>query len=142
MKGIILAGGKGTRLSPATLTTSKQLLPVWDKPMFYYPLATLISAGISEVLFITNPGDTENFSGHFGDGSRLGMDIKYETQAKPRGIAEAFLIGEKFLVGEGACLILGDNFVHGGGISQMLEESNKKSEGATIFAYQVRDPER
>lgn len=139
MKGIILAGGSGTRLNPLTTVTSKQLLPVYDKPMIYYPLTTLILAGIEEVLVITRLEDQESFKGLLGDGSKFDIHIQYAVQDRPAGLAEAPLIAEEFLQGEGFCLILGDNFLYGPGLGRNLRNLNK-SEGATIFAYSVPNP--
>jgi len=139
MKGVILAGGSGTRLHPLTKVTSKQLLPVYDKPMIYYPLTTLILAGVSEVLVITRPEDAPSFKALLGDGSELGISISYAQQEKPAGLAQAPLIAEKFLDGEGLCLILGDNFLYGSGLGRKLQNLNA-AEGATVFAYKVSDP--
>jgi glucose-1-phosphate thymidylyltransferase len=139
MKGVILAGGSGTRLHPLTKVTSKQLLPVYDKPMIYYPLTTLILAGVSEVLVITRPEDTPSFKALLGDGSEFGISISYAQQEKPAGLAQAPLIAEKFLDGEGFCLILGDNFLYGSGLGRKLQNLNA-AEGATVFAYKVSDP--
>ena len=139
MKGVILAGGSGTRLHPLTKVTSKQLLPVYDKPMIYYPLTTLILAGVNEVLVITRPEDTPSFKALLGDGSELGMSISYAEQEKPAGLAQAPLIAEDFLNGEGFCLILGDNFLYGSGLGRKLQNL-ESLDGATIFAYKVSDP--
>lgn len=139
MKGIILAGGSGTRLNPLTTVTSKQLLPVYDKPMVYYPLTTLILAGIEEILIITRPEDQPSFKALLGDGSNFDVRIQYATQEKPAGLAQAPLIAEDFLKGDGFCLILGDNFLYGPGLGRNLRNLNK-SEGATIFAYSVPNP--
>ena len=141
MKGVILAGGSGTRLHPLTKVTSKQLLPVYDKPMIYYPLTTLILAGVSEVLVITRPEDAPSFKALLGDGSEFGISISYAQQEKPAGLAQAPLIAEKFLDGEGFCLILGDNFLYGSGLGRKLQNLNA-AEGATVFAYKVSDPTR
>jgi len=139
MKGVILAGGSGTRLHPLTKITSKQLLPVYDKPMIYYPLTTLILAGVKEVLVITRPEDAPSFKALLGDGSELGIAISYAEQAKPAGLAQAPLIAEEFLNGEGFCLILGDNFLYGSGLGRKLQNLNS-IEGARVFAYKVNDP--
>jgi glucose-1-phosphate thymidylyltransferase len=139
MKGIILAGGSGTRLHPLTKVISKQLLPVYDKPMIYYPLTTLILAGIEEVLVITRPEDQASFKALLGDGSQFGISIKYATQEKPAGLAQAPLIAEDFLAGEGFCLILGDNFLYGPGLGRNLRNLERDT-GATIFAYNVPNP--
>lgn len=139
MKGIILAGGSGTRLHPLTKVTSKQLLPVYDKPMIYYPLTTLILAGIEEVLVITRPEDQESFKSLLGDGSQFEISIKYAIQEKPAGLAQAPLIAEDFLNGQSFCLILGDNFLYGPGLGRNLRNLDKEN-GATIFAYSVPNP--
>jgi glucose-1-phosphate thymidylyltransferase len=139
MKGVILAGGSGTRLHPLTKVTSKQLLPVYDKPMIYYPLTTLVLAGVSEVLVITRPEDAPSFKALLGDGSEFGIAITYAQQEKPAGLAQAPLIAEKFLNGEGFCLILGDNFLYGSGLGRKLQNLDAL-EGATVFAYRVSDP--
>ena len=142
MKGIILAGGAGSRLYPMTEACSKQLLPVYDKPMIYYPLTTLMLAGLREILVICTPRDLEAFQRVLGTGSRWGIDLKYAVQQRPAGIAEAFLIAEDFLDGGASALILGDNIFHGSGLSEKMNSARRQTQGATIFAYQVKDPER
>lgn len=139
MKGVILAGGSGTRLHPLTKVTSKQLLPVFDKPMIYYPLTTLILAGVEEILVITRPEDAGSFKQLLGDGGQFGITLNYAEQEKPAGLAQAPLIAEEFLSGEGFCLILGDNFLYGSGLGRKLENLGNV-EGATVFGYQVSDP--
>ena len=142
MKGIILAAGAGSRLYPASLPISKILLPVYDKPMIYYPITTLLLAGIKDILIITSPSDIENFKKVLGDGSDIGVKFSYAIQEVPRGIAESFLIAEKFIDNDPVALILGDNIFHGFGFSSMLKEVGKRTQGATVFGYSVQDPER
>lgn len=141
MKGIILAGGAGTRLYPATLACSKQMLSVYDKPMIYYPMSTLMLAGIREVLIISTPNDIGGFERLFGDGSHLGMKISYAVQAEPKGLAEAFIIGEDFIGNDSVCLVLGDNIFYGYGFSERLQRSAALKEGGIIFGYHVSNPE-
>ncbi|MCL5457869.1 glucose-1-phosphate thymidylyltransferase RfbA [Loigolactobacillus coryniformis] len=142
MKGIILAGGSGTRLYPVTRAISKQLIPVYDKPMIYYPLSSLMLAGIQDICIISTPKDTPRFEELFQDGHELGLNISYKVQEKPNGLAEAFILAEDFIAGDSVCLILGDNIFYGGGLSKMLQEAAAKTVGATVFGYHVNDPER
>lgn len=141
-KGLILAGGSGTRLYPATIAISKQLIPIFDKPMIYYPLSTLMLSDIVDILIISTPEDTSRFENLLGDGSKLGINISYEIQSKPRGLADAFIIGRKFINNNNSAMILGDNLFYGNEISLKLKKAEEKKQGATIFTHHVKDPER